>query len=262
MNNTLLTAFGCLIIFVATTFGALIVFFFKKDFNKKVNSIICGFSSGIMISASIWGLIMPALSQSENMGKWSFLPVAIGLVVGALFLVVVDIVVNKINSKSKTGELEGTIAKNKLTRFVVAFTFHNIPEGMAVGFAFGTALNSGEASSFIAAMGIAIGIAIQNIPEGMAVALPVYKHTGKKGFSFLIGMLSGIVEPIFAFVGVMLASKISVLLPWLLAFSAGSMLFVSFEDLIPEANETYPKLGTWALMVGFIVMMILDIALG
>lgn len=146
-----------------------------------------------------------------------------------------------------------------MTRFVIAFTVHNIPEGMAVGFAFGSALSIGTDSAMITALMLAIGIAIQNIPEGVAVALPVYKYTGKKSKGFLWGMLSGIVEPIFAAVGVVLASQIRTLLPWFLCFSAGAMIFVSVDDLVPDAKHEDSHIGAWAFMVGFIVMMFLDI---
>ena len=250
---------GCSITFIATILGAAIVFFFKEDFSGKTNSIISGFSAGVMVAASIWGLLLPSISYASYLEKFSFLPALVGVIVGSLFLVIIDAITKHINNSSKNPLAP---EKLKLTRFVIAFTVHNIPEGLAVGFAFGTALASASSSSFFTAMGLAIGIAIQNIPEGAAVALPVYKQTGSKAKGFLWGTISGIVEPIFAVLGVLLASTIEALLPWFLAFSAGAMIFVSIEDLIPEAKYSASHLGTWSFILGFLVMMVLDIALG
>lgn len=258
MNKTLMTIFGCLIIFIATTIGSLLIFFMKKEISKKLNSIISGFSAGIMISASIWSLILPSMTLSENLGKFNFVPASVGVCAGCFLILFIDVIIFFINKKQQKSQ-----ESLKLKRFVIAFTLHNIPEGMAVGFALGSALFSPENSAIAGALGLAIGIAIQNIPEGMAVALPVYKHTKSKNKSFLIGTLSGLVEPIFAFISVLLASKIKILLPWFLAFSAGSMIFVSVEDLIPEAKENQNShAGTWGFVVGFLLMMILDVVLG
>lgn len=256
MSKTFIAIFGCLIIFVATTLGATIVFFIKKDFGRKLNSIICGFSAGVMLAASFFGLILPSI-ENANMGKLSFLPAIIGILLGCIFLSVVELIscrINKSNDPSKN-------ANSTLKRFVLAFTIHNIPEGMAVGVAIGNALALNTSSALISSLMLAIGIAIQNIPEGVAVAMPVYKHTKSKVKGFLWGMLSGIVEPIFALVGLLLASKIEVLLPWSLSFSAGAMLFVTFEDLIPEAKYESTHIGTWSLILGFLLMMILDLVL-
>lgn len=257
MNKTLMTILGCTIIFIATTIGSAMIYFMKKEINKKINCIISGFSAGIMFSASIWSLILPAISFSENYGKWNFIPAVVGVVLGCFLILIIDIIVRFIN-KNKNSNFESI----KLKRFVIAFTLHNIPEGMAVGFALGSALLSAENIAFAGAFGLAVGIAIQNIPEGLAVSLPVYNHTKNKNKSFLVGTLSGVVEPIFAFLSVLLASKIKPLLPWFLAFSAGAMIFVSVEDLIPESKNENSHAGTWGFIVGFLVMMILDVALG
>lgn len=257
--NIFYTIFGCLIIFIATTIGAIFVYFIRADINKKLSCIISGFSAGIMFAASIWSLIIPSISYAQSYGKLSFLPAVIGIVVGCLLILLIDIIILFLNKK-KTNINESSM---KLKRFVIAFTLHNIPEGMAVGFAFGSALSTGSNLAFAGAIGLAIGIAIQNIPEGLAVALPVYKHTKNKHKGFLIGMLSGVVEPVFAFIGVLLASQVKILLPWFLAFSAGSMLFVSVEDLIPDAKYSESShIGTWSFIVGFLVMMLLDVLLG
>lgn len=257
MNKTLMTIFGCTIIFVATTIGSALIYFLKKDINKKLNCIISGFSAGIMVAASIWSLILPSISFSENLGKLNFIPASVGILAGSFLILLIDVVVCRIN-RHKTNNVEGL----KLRRFVIAFTLHNIPEGMAVGFALGSALLTTGNVAFAGAFGLAVGIAIQNIPEGLAVALPVYNHTKNKNKSFLIGTLSGVVEPVFAFISVLLASKIKVLLPWFLALSAGAMIFVSVEDLIPEAKNEQSHAGTWGFIIGFLLMMILDIVLG
>ena len=258
MNKTLMTIFGCTIIFIATTIGSLLIFVMKKEISKKLNCIINGFSAGIMIAASVWSLILPSISFSENLGKLNFIPASVGILAGCFLILLIDIVIFFINKKQQKSE-----ESLKLHRFVIAFTLHNIPEGMAVGFALGSALHSGGNIGIAGAIGLAIGIAIQNIPEGLAVALPVYKHTQNKNKAFLFGMLSGVVEPVFAFISVLLVSQIKVLLPWFLAFSAGSMIFVSVEDLIPDAKESQNShAGTWGFIVGFLLMMILDVLLG
>ncbi len=258
MNKTLMTIFGCTIIFIATTIGSLLIFVMKKEISKKLNCIINGFSAGIMIAASIWSLILPSISFSENLGKLNFIPASVGILAGCFLILLIDIVIFFINKKQQKSE-----ESLKLHRFVIAFTLHNIPEGMAVGFALGSALHSGGDIAIAGAIGLAIGIAIQNIPEGLAVALPVYKHTQNKNKAFLFGTLSGVVEPVFAFISVLLVSQIKVLLPWFLAFSAGSMIFVSVEDLIPDAKESQNShAGTWGFIVGFLLMMILDVLLG
>lgn len=258
MNKTLMTIFGCTIIFIATTIGSLLIFVMKKEISKKLNCIINGFSAGIMIAASVWSLILPSISFSENLGKLNFIPASVGILAGCFLILLIDIVIFFINKKQQKSE-----ESLKLHRFVIAFTLHNIPEGMAVGFALGSALHSGGDIAIAGAIGLAIGIAIQNIPEGLAVALPVYKHTQNKNKAFLLGMLSGVVEPVFAFISILLVSQIKVLLPWFLAFSAGSMIFVSVEDLIPDAKESQNShAGTWGFIVGFLLMMILDVLLG
>ena len=255
MNNILITILGCLGIFLATALGSSLVFFIKNDINKKLNSIICGFSAGVMIAASVFSLILPSIDDAAFLGIWDFLPASAGVLIGSLFLLFIDLIISIIN---KQKQQSANPEKDKLTKFITAFVFHNIPEGLAVGFAFGSALASGNALA--GAVGLTIGIAIQNIPEGLAVALPTYKYTKRKCRSFFMGILSGAVEPIFALFGVLLASKIQNLLPWLLAFSAGAMLFVTVEDLIPDAKYSEKShIGTFSFIAGFILMMILDV---
>jgi ZIP family zinc transporter len=242
-----------------TTAGAAIVFFFKKgDISPKLNTIILGLASGIMIASAIWSLILPAIELSANWGKLNFLPATVGFLVGGLFLIFVDKVVGHFSVATK--EVEGVPRGNVNTKLFVAVTIHNIPEGLAVGFAFGAAALIGTPAAFVSALGLAIGIGIQNFPEGAAVALPLIPVVGRKK-AFLQGMASGSVEPVFAVVGYFLAKYIEVLQPWLLAFSAGAMFFVVADDLLPDSkNQDHPHLGTWAVMIGFLLMMVLDVA--
>lgn len=262
MSNLAIMIFGMFFVFLMSTLGSAVIFIFKKDMSNKVNSLILGFASGIMIAASVWSLIMPAIEQSESYGKLSFIPAVVGILLGALFLVVIDKIVPHFHAG--TGEEEGP--KNTLSKpmkLFLAVTIHNIPEGLAVGFSFGLASVIGTKAAYISALMLAIGIGIQNFPEGAAISLPMQKSTGNKKKSFLYGMLSGAVEPIFAIIGFLLASKLTFLQPWMLSFAAGAMIFVVVEDLVPDAKlSENPHLGTWGFIIGFIIMMILDLSLG
>ncbi len=262
MTNLAMTIFGFTIIFVMTTLGAMFVFFFKKNISIKVNTVFLGFASGIMIAASIWSLLLPSIEASINLNKLSFVPAAFGFILGGLFLVLLDKIIPYFKKEKETENTRcQTILKS--TKLFLAVTIHNIPEGLAVGFAFGAAATLGESAAYISALGLSIGIAIQNLPEGAAVALPMKNATGSKNKAFLYGMGSGIVEPVFALVGYYLAAFFTALQPWLLAFAAGAMIFIVAEDLIPDSKyPESPHLGTWAVMAGFSLMMILDVALG
>ena len=263
MSNTLLTIIGFSIIFIMTTLGASLVFFFKKDISQSINSFLLGIAGGIMVAASIWSLIMPSIDMSEaSFGKFAWFPAAVSIILGGIILALLDKIVPHMHNR--THQEEGPKSHfSKSMKLFFAVTLHNIPEGLAVGFAFGAAAVTGESSAFISALGLAIGIGIQNFPEGAAISLPMRQVTGSRGKAFLFGMGSGVVEPLSAIVGFFLASHLIVLQPWLLAFSAGAMLFVVAEDLIPDANiSENPHTGTWGFMIGFIIMMILDVALG
>lgn len=253
---------GISIIFVMSTAGSALVFAFRKEVSSKANTVFLGFASGIMLAASVWSLLLPSIEGASSYGGFSFVPAAVGIVLGGLFLVLLDNVIPHMHSG--TGEEEGLKSPlKKSTKMFLAVTMHNIPEGLAVGFAFGAATALGETAGYIAALGLAIGIGIQNFPEGAAVSLPMRNATGSRGKAFLYGMASGAVEPLFAVFGVLLASVATAIQPWLLAFSAGAMIFVVVEDLIPDAKLTEnPHLGTWAIIIGFILMMTLDVALG
>ena len=262
MSDTGIVIIGISIIFVMTTLGSALVFLFKKTVSPKINTVFIGFASGIMIAASVWSLLLPSIESAQNFGKLNWLPAAVGFIIGGVFLVLLDKIIPHIHGG--TNMEEGPhVNLAKPIKLMLAVTIHNIPEGLAVGFAFGAAAASGEHAAYIAALGLAIGIGIQNLPEGAAVALPMRNATGSRGKAFLYGTASGAVEPIFAVMGFFLAAHIAVLQPWLLAFAAGAMIFVVAEDLIPDAKMTqHSHLGTWGVMVGFVVMMILDVALG
>lgn len=263
MSNTLITVLGICFIFLMTILGSAIVFLFKKDISKKLNTLFLGFASGIMIAASIWSLLLPSIEgATKSFGKFNWIPASIGFILGGFFLVFLDKVVPHIHKG--TNETEGPHSSlKKSIKLFLAVTIHNIPEGLAVGFAFGIAAAIGEPVMFLSALGLAVGIGIQNFPEGAAVAIPMRNAIGNRKKAFLYGAASGIVEPIFAVLGYILAAHITVLQPWLLAFAAGAMIFVVVEDLIPDAklNEN-PHIGTWGVMAGFVIMMILDVALG
>lgn len=265
MENYWYIVIGFSIIFIATTLGSALVYLFKGQISPKINTIILGFASGVMIAASVWGLIIPSIeivTTDYGWGVYSFVPAVIGFLLGGGFLVLLDHVVPHFHKG--TNEEEGP--KNntpKSLKLFLAVTIHNIPEGLAVGFAFGAAAAINQTAGYVSALALAIGIAIQNLPEGAAVALPMRNVTNSKHKAFLYGMGSGVVEPIFAIIGYFLAFALNILQPWLLAFAAGAMVFVVAEDLIPDSKlNEHPHLGTWGLMVGFALMMILDITLG
>jgi len=262
MSNTVMTIFGIGFIFVMTTLGAMMVFFFKKEISPKANTLFLGFAAGIMIAASVWSLLIPAIEGAEGYGKFAMVPAAIGFIIGGLFLMLLDKIIPHFHKG--TNEEEGPhTSLNKTTKLFMAVTIHNIPEGLAVGFAFGAAAILGEHAAYIAALGLAIGIGIQNFPEGAALSLPMKNITNSTKKAFLYGMGSGVVEPVFAIIGYFLAAYVAVLQPWLLSFAAGAMIFVVAEDLIPDSKLIErPHLGTWGVMAGFVVMMVLDVAFG
>jgi ZIP family zinc transporter len=254
MNDYTITIIGIVVLALSTPLGAAMIFFFKNRIPPKLDTIFLGFAAGVMIAASIWSLLNPAIEQSSAWGQWSFVPAAGGFILGGLFLLLMDRVIPHFHSA--TNEEEGISTKNlkRSWKLFLAMTIHNIPEGLSVGFAFGVAL---------AMLALSIGISIQNFPEGASVSLPMADVVKSRKKAFLMGALSGIVEPIFAIIGVLLASSITALMPWLLSFAAGAMMFVVAEELIPGAHiEKYEHLGTFGVMAGFVIMMILDVALG
>lgn len=262
MNGMVVPALGFTLIFLATAAGSALVFFFKADMPPKLNTAFLGFASGVMTAASVWSLLIPSIDGAAAYGAWSFIPAAVGFLAGGVFLVAIDKLIPHIHSG--THEEEGPRCNlAKPVKLFLAVTIHNIPEGLAVGFAFGSAAAAGEQGALASAFGLAAGMAIQNFPEGAAVALPIKNAAGSRAKAFLYGAGSGAVEPVFAVIGYFLASQLAAAQSWFLAFAAGAMIFVVAEDLIPDAHlSEHPHLGTWGMMIGFAVMMVLDVALG
>ena len=256
------TAAGLLIPFLGTTLGAACVFFMKKEMNDIVQRALTGFAAGVMVAASIWSLLIPAIEQSEGMGKFAFVPAVIGFWLGVLFLLMLDHVIPHLHRNSQ--EAEGPKSKlQRTTMLVLAVTLHNIPEGMAVGVVFAGYLTGNAQITAAGAMALAIGIAIQNFPEGAIISMPLRAEGESKGKAFLGGVLSGVVEPIGAVLTIIAAQLIIPALPYLLSFAAGAMLYVVVEELIPEMSQgEHSDIGTVFFAVGFSLMMILDVALG
>lgn len=255
------TFYGLLLPFLGTTLGAACVFFIKDKINDKVQKMLLGFAAGVMIAASVWSLLIPAINQSENMGKLAFVPAAVGLALGIAFLYILDIIIPHLHADSDSPEGPKT-RLSKSIMLCLAVTLHNIPEGMAVGVVFAGLLAQNSGITLAGALSLSIGIAIQNFPEGAIISMPLAKES-KKGKAFLYGVLSGVVEPIAALITILLTSFIVPLLPYLLAFAAGAMIYVVVEELIPEGSQgEHSNLCTIGFSLGFILMMILDVALG
>ena len=256
MQEIFLIIIGIILPFVGTTLGAATVFFLKKDLTPKGKRLLLGFAAGLMFAASIWSLIIPAIEMSQNFGKLSWLPAAIGLILGCVFFIGVDIILANLEEKifKKT---HNTTKENAMLIF--AITLHNFPEGMAVGVAFAGLLSGNSMLGLSAALALSIGIAIQNFPEGAAVSLPIASEGKSKLKAFLIGMLSGLVEPISAIITILISGFITPILPYLLAFSAGAMIYVVVEELVPQIQDKSSKIGTIGIFIGFSIMMILDV---
>jgi len=256
--------YGAMIPFVGTTLGAAMVFFMKDKINEKLQKILIGFAAGVMIAASIWSLIIPSIEASDNLGSFSWLPAAVGFLLGMGFLLILDSTVPHLHLNSN--EPEGIQPKNKIkktTMFIFAVTLHNIPEGMAVGVVLAGALGGDIVLTMAGALALSIGIAIQNFPEGAIISMPLKNEGFSKKKAFGYGVMSGIVEPIAALITLLLAKYISPILPYLLSFAAGAMIYVVVEELIPESQTgKHTNLATIAVAIGFTLMMILDIALG
>lgn len=256
--------------FLATSLGAASVFLFRKQISDKLNSILLGFAAGVMIAASVWSLIIPGIEFAENSGwnNLAIVPVVIGFVIGVLILWGIDLLVPHIHERTKTAEGLPTKKLSRDTKLFLAMTIHNFPEGLAVGFSFAVAytgiINPGSTDvTLFGALALSIGIAIQNIPEGAAVSLPMAQRLNNKGKAFGFGAISAIVEPFGAILAFLFATIFTTLLPWFLGLAAGAMMYVVVEELIPSArfSETEHH-GTFAVMAGFLVMMILDVLLG
>ncbi len=256
---------GLLIPFIGTAGGAACVFFLKKDLRAGVQRALSGFAAGVMVAASIWSLIVPAIEQSAEMGRWAFLPAFLGFWLGVLFLLLLDRVIPHLHrSIDLADQVEGTKAKRSRTMMMVlAVTLHNIPEGMAVGVVYAGLLSGSANITAGAALALSLGIAIQNFPEGAIISMPLFAEGKSKPKSFLLGVLSGAVEPIFGGITVLIASLVVPAMPYFLSFAAGAMLYVVVEELIPEMSSgRHSNIGVLFFAVGFSLMMALDVALG
>ena len=255
-------AVGLLLPFVGTTLGAACVFFMKGQMKPLVQKMLLGFASGVMVAASVWSLLIPAMDMSEEMGKYAFIPAAAGFLLGILFLLGMDRAVPHLHMGAECAEGPKCSLK-KTTMLVLAVTLHNIPEGMAVGVVFAGMLSQKTEITVTGAFALSVGIAIQNFPEGAIISMPLKSEGTGKVKAFLYGMLSGAVEPVAAVITILLAGFITPVLPYLLSFAAGAMLYVVVEELIPEASEgEHSNIGTIGFAAGFVLMMILDVALG
>ena len=253
---------GILIPFAGTTLGAACVFFMKNTLGVSVHRSLCGFAAGVMVAASIWSLLIPSIEQSEHLGIFSFLPAFVGFWTGVLFLLALDNLIPHLHVGSN--EAEGIKSKlNRTTMMVLAVTLHNIPEGMAVGVMYAGFLAGNTQITAASALALSIGIAIQNFPEGAIISMPLKDEGVSKGKAFLGGVLSGVVEPIGAVLTILISQRIIPLLPYLLSFAAGAMLYVVVEELIPEMSQgKHSNIGAVFFAFGFSLMMVLDVALG
>ena len=253
---------GILIPFLGTSLGAALVFMMKDKINKKIEKFLFGFASGVMIAASVWSLLIPSIDMSiqQNMIEW--IPAAVGFLLGILFLLALDSLVPHLHLDSK--KPEGVKSKlRKTTMLVLAVTLHNIPEGMAVGVVFAGTLVNNVGITLAGAFALSIGIAIQNFPEGAIISMPLKNEGLSKAKAFIYGVLSGVVEPICALITILLINVITPILPFLLSFAAGAMIYVVVEELIPESQSgEHSNIGTIGVAIGFVIMMILDVALG
>ena len=254
--------YGILIPFLGTSLGAACVFFMKHDMSERLSRILTGFAAGVMVAASIWSLLIPAMDQSEEMGKFAFVPAVAGFWGGILFLLLLDHIIPHLHRYSVSAE--GPKSRlQRTTMMVLAVTLHNIPEGMAVGVVYAGYLAGNAKITVAAAMALSIGIAIQNFPEGAIISMPLRAEGMKVSKAFAGGVLSGMVEPAGAMLTILAAGYIVPALPYLLSFAAGAMIYVVVEELIPEMSQgEHSDLGTIFFAVGFTVMMSLDVALG
>ena len=254
--------YGILIPFLGTSLGAASVFFLKQSLGDHIQRALTGFAAGVMVAASIWSLLIPAIEQSENMGALSFFPAVVGFWIGVLFLLALDHLIPHLHVGSE--QSEGPKSKlGRTTMMVLAVTLHNIPEGMAVGVMYAGLLAGNTKITAASALALSLGIAIQNFPEGAIISLPLRAEGESKGKAFLGGVLSGVVEPVGAVLTIIAAQLIIPALPYLLSFAAGAMLYVVVEELIPEMSQgEHSNIGTVFFAVGFSLMMVLDVALG
>lgn len=248
--------------FLGTTLGSSMVFFMKKKMNTKIKKILLGFAAGVMLAASVWSLLLPSMDMSKEQGVIEWIPAGIGFLLGMGFLLLLDTIIPHLHANAKRSEGIKTKLK-KETMLLFAVTLHNIPEGMAVGVILAGAMTGGVGLTLAGAITLAIGIAIQNFPEGAIISMPLKTEGETKWKAFLDGVLTGIVEPIAAIVTIFAVGLVTPILPYLLAFAAGAMVYVVVEELVPESMEgKHSNIATVGIALGFVLMMILDIALG
>lgn len=253
---------GIFVPFLGTTLGAACVFFIGKSINLFLQRALTGFAAGVMIAASVWSLLIPAMEQAEGMGIWAFIPAVVGFWAGILFLLFLDCITPHLHMNSE--KAEGPKSElQKTTMLLLAVTLHNLPEGMAVGAVYAGFLSGNNQITAMGALALSIGIAIQNFPEGAIISMPLIAEGIKKRKAFFYGILSGAVEPVGALLTILAASFILPALPYLLSFAAGAMVYVVVEELIPEMSEgEHSNIGTLFFAAGFMVMMVLDVVLG
>lgn len=253
---------GIMIPFIGTSLGAACVFFMRGDLKRNVQRALTGFAAGVMVAASVWSLLIPSMEQSEGMGVWSFVPAVAGFWMGIVFLLALDRAIPHLHLNSE--KAEGPQSRlSRTTMLVLAVALHNLPEGMAIGAVFAGMLMENTGITLTGALALSLGIAIQNFPEGAIISMPLKAEGVSKPRAFLYGVLSGVIEPIGAVVTILAARHVVPVLPYLLSFAAGAMLYVVVEELIPEMSEgEHSNLGTVWFAVGFTLMMALDVALG
>lgn len=253
---------GIMIPFLGTAFGSACVLFMKNKLNSLLQRALTGFAAGVMVAASIWSLLIPAMEQSQSMGKWAFVPAVSGFWFGILFLLFLDRTVPHLHMNSSKAEGPRS-SLQKTTMLVLAVTLHNLPEGMAVGVVYAGWISGDAGITAMGALALSLGIAIQNFPEGAIISMPLRAEGISKGKAFLYGALSGAVEPVGAVLTILAAGFVVPFLPYLLSFAAGAMVYVVVEELIPEMSEgKHSNVGTVLFAAGFTVMMALDVALG
>ena len=256
-----LIARGLLIPFLGTALGAGLVFFMRKELDLRLQNMLSGFAAGVMVAASVWSLLIPSMDMVSDRGKLAFVPAAVGFCIGMLFLLLLDKLVPHMHIDETQEGLKSNLQKT--TMMVLAVTLHNIPEGMAVGILYAGWASGSAQISEAGALTLALGIAIQNFPEGAIISMPLHSKGLSKGRACWYGVLSGVVEPVAGFLTILLASHVMSILPYFLSFAAGAMIFVVVEELVPEMAEgEHSNLGTIMFMLGFVLMMILDVALG
>lgn len=262
MSNITKVIIGIVLPFLGTTLGSATVFFLKKEMNTKLQNLLRGFAAGVMIAASVWSLLIPSIDMAEAAGKTAWLPAVVGFLVGIGFMLLLDSLIPHLHSDSAHPEGRPS-AMGKNLMLMLAVTLHNIPEGMAVGIVLAGMLNGNNAISASGAIALAVGIAIQNFPEGAIISAPLAASGTSKGKAFACGTLSGVAEPVGAILTILVTSLVTPVLPYILAFAAGAMIYVVVEELIPESQtDEHSNVGTVGAAVGFALMMLLDVALG